>query len=81
MCRANRFRSPLAAACFRKELVERKMDSGWQVMSAGTGGTGRLPPLSAAVDEAGRRGMDISEHASHGVHEEHIMAADLVIVM
>ncbi len=81
VCRANQFRSPLAAACFRKELKDRKMDSDWQVLSAGTAGTGRLPPLSVAVHEADRRGMDLSEHASHGVHAEQMTAADLVIVM
>ena len=81
VCRANRFRSPLAAACFRKELVARGMGDDWRVVSAGIGGTGRLPAVSMAVDEASRRGMDISEHASQGVHEEEMSAADLVIVM
>ncbi len=81
VCRANRFRSPYAAACFRKELSDRKMEGGWQVTSAGTAGTGRLPPLHLAVQEADDRGMDLSEHASHGVHEDQMKAADLVIVM
>lgn len=57
------------------------MGADWQVLSAGTSGTGRLPPLSVAVDQASRRGMDLSEHASHGVHAEQMTAADLVIVM
>ena len=81
VCRANRFRSPYAAACFRRELSERKTEGDWKVLSAGTAGTGRLPPLHVAVQEADRRGMDISEHASHGVREEQMKAADLVIVM
>ena len=81
VCRANRFRSPLAAAYFRNELKERKMEGDWQVLSAGTWGTGRLPAASVAVREASRRGMNISEHASHGVHEKQMRAADLVIAM
>src|SRR5512142_1896805 len=81
VCRANRFRSPYAAACFRRELSERKMDADWTVLSAGTEGTGRLPPLHLAVQEAGRRGMDLSDHASRGVRAGQIKAADLVIVM
>ncbi len=81
VCRANRFRSPYAAACFQRELSDRKMDGQWQVISAGTEGTGRLPPLHLALQEADRGGMDISEHASRGVHAEQMEAADLVIVM
>ncbi len=81
VCRANRFRSPLAAACFRKELSERNIDGDWEVISAGTAGTGRLPPLFLAVQEADRRGMDLSEHESHGMHAQQMNAASLVIVM
>ncbi len=81
VCTANRYRSPLAAACFRKELQERKMKGDWQVLSAGTWGTGRLPAASEALRDADRMGLDISGHASHGVHAELMRAADLVIVM
>ncbi len=81
VCTANRYRSPLAAACFRKELRERKMNGDWQVLSAGTGGTGRLPAAAEVRAHAARMGVDISGHASHGVHLELMEAADLVIVM
>jgi protein-tyrosine phosphatase len=81
VCRANRFRSPYAAACFRRELGERKMDADWRVISAGTQGTGRLPPLRLALQHADRKGMDLSEHASRGVHAAQVQAADLIIVM
>src|SRR5512142_2712847 len=81
VCTANRYRSPLAAACFRKELQERKVKGDWQVLSAGTWGTGRLPAASEVLGHAARMGLDISGHASHGVHLELMKAADLVIVM
>jgi protein-tyrosine-phosphatase len=81
VCTANQFRSPIAAACFRKELKERETAGEWQVLSAGTWGTGRLPAAKVAVREANQMGLDLAGHASHGVHAQQMRAADLVIVM
>ena len=81
VCTANRFRSPIAAACFKKELVVRHTEGGWKVMSAGTWTTDGLPATPGAISGARRIGLDISRHASRVITGQLMQEADLIIVM
>ena len=81
VCTANRSRSPVAAACLRKELASRGVGEDWWVISAGTWTTDGLPPVEVAILGAKRLGLDISGHASRVVTAERMQDADLVIVM
>jgi protein arginine phosphatase len=81
VCTANRYRSPIAAACFKHELDVRGAGSGWEVLSAGTWATEGLPPMLAATLEAEKIGLDIKSNRSRTVTIEMLRAADLVLVM
>lgn len=81
VCTANRYRSPLAAACFKRELDMRGTDGGWEVLSAGTWATDGLPPMPAAILEAEQLGLDIRSNRSRTVTIEMLRAADVVLVM
>lgn len=81
VCTANRSRSPLAAACFRKELAAHDLGQGWLVTSAGTWTTDGLPATPDAGLAAKGLGLDISGHRSCGITAEAVMGSDLIVVM
>ncbi len=81
ICTANRFRSPIAEACFRQELVTRQLDAGCQVSSAGTWTTDGMPATQSAISGARYLGLDITSHRSRIVNAELMGDADLIIVM
>ena len=81
VCTANRFRSPIAAARFQKELAHHNLQEKWQIVSAGTWTTDGLPATSAAIMSAKRRGLNINDHRSRGITGQLMHAADLIIVM
>ena len=81
ICTANRYRSPIAEACFKKELIEHKKGKGWEVLSAGTWAMDGLPPVPDAVLEAKQLGLDIQQHKSRGVTADMLREADLILVM
>jgi protein-tyrosine phosphatase len=81
LCVANRSRSPVAAACFRKHLAGRHMLEGWSVSSAGTWATDGLPATPDALSYAKRASIDLGKHASSSITASMLHAADLVIVM
>jgi protein-tyrosine phosphatase len=81
VCLANRSRSPIAAASFRKELIRRGVQKGWRVASAGTWTTDGLPPTPDAIVSAKRLGLNIDNHLSKVITPRMIEQADLVIVM
>ncbi len=81
VCTANRYRSPIAAACFRKELELRKPGSDWQVRSAGTWTTDGLPAVGEAIRRAQQLGLDISAHRSQIIDSKLMKFADLILVM
>jgi protein-tyrosine-phosphatase len=81
VCTANRYRSPIAAACFRAELVRRGQDKNWMVSSAGTWAMNGYPAMPAAMLEARRLGLDIQEHQSRGITADMLRESDLVVVM
>lgn len=80
VCTANRFRSPLASAFFRKEL-DAVDEDGWTIDSAGTWTTWGLPVLPKVNLIARRYGIDLSSHRSKPVTEPLLSAHDLILVM
>jgi protein arginine phosphatase len=81
VCTANRFRSPLAAALFKKNLEERGITGSWQVGSAGTWTIPGKPVLQAASGAALRFGIDLSGHRSSEVSRGLLREYDLILVM
>jgi protein-tyrosine phosphatase len=81
ICTANRYRSVIAAACFKDELVKRKQGSSWKVLSAGTWTTDGLPAMAEAIQRAKEIGLDIQEHRSLTITGGMLQDADLVLVM
>ena len=80
VCTANCYRSPLAAAFFRKILLE-KADCSWVVDSAGTWTEAGLPPNPEAVRLARKYGADIKKHRSKQLDEELLDRFDLILGM
>lgn len=81
ICTANRYRSPIAAACFKRELSQRQLEQAWEVQSAGTWAQEGLPAMPDAIMYARQFGLDIREHRSREVTAQMMEAADLVLVM
>ncbi len=81
VCTANRYRSPIAAACFERELKLRQPDRNWRVCSAGTWTQDGLPAMREAVREARRIGLNLFSHRSQIITTKLMSAADLVLVM
>lgn len=81
VCTANRYRSPIAAACFRRELASRGLEAGWQVSSAGTWTSDGSPAMPEAISRARQLGLDISGHASRVITSRLMKDADLIVVM
>jgi len=81
VCRANRYRSPIAAACFKEELIKRQQDLDLDISSAGTWTMDGLPPVSDAIREANQLGLDIRGHQSRIVTADMLQAADLILAM
>ena len=81
VCTANQFRSPIAAACFVRKLQEKGIPGSWTVTSAGTWTRDGYSAHPAALREATRLGLDLSQHRSREVNAVILESADLVIVM
>ena len=81
VCTANRFRSPIAEAVFRKILLERGFEENWIVGSAGCWTTTGLAPIPSAAWMQKHLGLDLSMHHSRAISRELIAQYDLIIVM
>ncbi len=81
VCSANRYRSVIAAACFRDEAMKRDQGDRWTILSAGTWTTDGLPPMTEAILGAKQIGLDIQKHRSRAITKEMLQSADLVLVM
>lgn len=81
VCTANRFRSPLAEAVFRKLLREHGIDMNWDVGSAGSWTEGGLPPIPSAAWFRDQLGLDLSQHRSRSVSRELMTKYHLILVM
>ena len=81
VCTVNRYRSPIAAACFLKKLQEEGKTDGWIVGSAGTWTEPGLPPVFDAIQFAHQIGLEIEGHTSRVVDEVELSKYDLILVM
>jgi len=81
VCTANRYRSVVAAACFRNELARRNKENEWSVSSAGTWAVNGLPAMTEAIILARELGLDIQNHQSQVISAEILQLADVVLVM
>lgn len=91
VCTANRFRSPLAAAIFKKALVENeagtedswivRSSKDWQVGSAGTWAVPGDPALPVVSEKARTLGVDLTDHRARRLDRELLAEYDLVLVM
>jgi len=81
VCTANRFRSPLAAAWFQRQLKQEAAGQDWSVDSAGTWaepGQHVIPSVSWARDEFG---IDLASHRSKPITGNLLASHDLILVM
>ena len=81
VCTANRYRSPLAEACFKQQLAKHIDSSKWAVSSAGTWTEDGLPPMPKAIEDAKRLNLDIQGHRSRMVTKELVERSSLILVM
>ncbi len=81
VCMANRYRSPIAEACFKAEVIKREQDQTWHISSAGTWTKDDLPAMPDALIQAEKIGLDIQNHRSRVVTDEILNEADLIFVM
>lgn len=81
VCNANRFRSPLAAAMFRKRLQELEIPGSWQVGSAGMWAAPGQPALQRAAAAGRKLGLDLSDHRSARLSRSMVSEYDLIVVM
>ncbi len=81
VCTANRFRSPLAAALFQKNLEQAGILASWSVASAGTWASAGEPAIPGVILAARRYQLDLSKHRSRRVDEALLTRADLTLVM
>lgn len=81
VCTANRFRSPIAEAVFRKLLQEQGIEKNWIVGSAGSWTEDGLSPIPSNKWSLEHLGLDLSMHHSRSVSRELIAQYDLILVM
>ena len=81
LCTANRYRSPIAEASFKAELIKREQAQNWDVSSAGTWTKDGDPAMSDAIQKAAQLGLDIQAHRSRAITEDILQEVDLVLVM
>ncbi len=82
VCRANQFRSPLAAAFLAELIASKHSREEWRVGSAGTWTKPGLPASSEALRVANRRnlpGLDL--HSTQEVSQELLDQYDLILTM
>lgn len=81
VCTANRFRSPIGEAAFRKLLRERGIENNWVVGSAGSWAKDGLSPIPSAEWMLEHLGLDLSKHHSRSISQGLIAQYHLVLVM
>lgn len=81
VCTANRYRSPIAEACFKAELIKRGQAQTWDVSSAGTWTKDGLPAMPDAIRNAEMLGLDIQAHRSRAISADLLKEIDLILVM
>lgn len=80
ICTANQFRSPIAAAYFKKKL-ETNGITDVIVSSAGTWTEAGFPAHTKALIEATKLGLDLRDHKTREINKEIVDHVDLLVVM
>ena len=81
ICTANRFRSPLAALFFAREVVRHGDDQDFQVSSAGVWTRDGQPATDDVIEFTENFSLNLSFHKSRVVSEQILSNADLILVM
>ena len=82
VCRANQFRSPIAAACLLKNIEPENTDSKWIVESAGTWTKAGLPAPDITLKIANQLGLNgLDRHLTRQIDRKLLNEFDLIIVM
>lgn len=81
VCTGNRYRSPIAEACFKKCLQQAGISGNWMVSSAGTWAKEGLPPVPNAIQDAKELGLEIHAHRSRQVDAAMLAQSELILVM
>jgi protein-tyrosine phosphatase len=81
VCTANRYRSPIAEACFKWQLAKHADCGKWEVLSAGTWAEDGLPPILDAIVDAKRLNLNIQGHRSRMITKELMESSSLILVM
>jgi protein-tyrosine phosphatase len=81
VCTGNQYRSPIAAAAFRRQLERDGLAATWSVDSAGTWTPPDLPPFPDALRVAGGLGLDLGAHRTSPIEARDLGAYDLILVM
>ena len=90
VCRANKFRSPIAAACFEQTMTQRgdapgtrasTSDHEWKVNSAGTWAIPGLHVPPESVRAASAIDIDLSSRLTQGIVPSLLETYDLILVM
>jgi protein-tyrosine-phosphatase len=81
VCTANRFRSPIAAIYFAREVVRRGDDGNISVSSAGTWTETGQPVTPDALTQAKLYNINLSLHKSRPLTKDILKKSDLILVM
>jgi len=82
VCTANQFRSPIAAACFLKQIEGQDVAKKWRVESAGTWAENGLGVPGFAARAAESLGLGkLEDHRTRQVEQDLLDQFDLVVVM
>lgn len=82
VCRANKFRSPLAAEIMRKIIDRLGEKTAWQVISAGTWTKGGEPAPQITIESGKKLGLNsLHEHRTQPIGADLIAGSDVIVVM
>lgn len=82
ICTGNLYRSPISAALFTAQLVQKQVDlSTWRVESAGTWAQTGQPAPPEVLQVMAQRGLDLTSHRSRMVSAEILAEFDLILTM
>lgn len=81
ICTANRFRSPIACAWFKRQLQQERGEQEWHVSSAGTWAEPGLAVFPSAHWVKRNFGINLEAHKSIRVNRQILEQYDLILVM
>ncbi len=81
VCRANQFRSPIAAACFERKLKSLNWKQTWVIDSAGTWASDGLAVAALPKQVANQLGLSLETHIANLITAELLEKFDLILVM